>query len=252
METRRVEFARALLNRRKTSLKPKYRTATWIDHKRVHSFGLNRSHTRQFRRIGSDKQVRPNPDSFSSPNIHALFAANASGTECFLHGQLVDMPRNQEQTWKDTKVNADEFVRALREKIVPFMRRTGSTVLFADGCGSGHSKKVREYLESVGIELYPSASKNFGDVPDGYPPYSHDCSILDASMFGTFQHDISQKLVEELGHEQNKHKCPRWLTRNIEVTWKEEKYTDLAQSHISGYSTRLVKILDVSGTPTYK
>jgi hypothetical protein len=43
---------------------------------------------------------------------------------------------------------------------------------------------LTSFLANNEIELYGSAGYHH-QVEGGYPPYSHNCSILDSSMFGT-------------------------------------------------------------------
>ena len=56
-------------------------------------------------------------------------------------------------------VDGKEMLKAMKKKVIPLMKRTGSNVLFHDGCGPGHDKIVNDELHKNGIFLYPKASQ---------------------------------------------------------------------------------------------
>ena len=68
----RYEYARRSLTPG-GKLKRIIQNATFLDHKQVHAFGLNKSHQRQCRLIGSKKPVRKKAKANFNPKIHVFF-----------------------------------------------------------------------------------------------------------------------------------------------------------------------------------
>ena len=74
------------------------------------------------------------------------------------------------------------------------MKFTDSKIVMSDCVHLNHTPRIQELLCNNRIELYGSAGYHH-QVYGGYPPYSHDCSISDSSMFATFQNQISNEIV---------------------------------------------------------
>ncbi|CAF5046329.1 unnamed protein product, partial [Rotaria sp. Silwood1] len=152
------------------------------------------THQRQCRRQGSTKPLRPLIITKSNPCIHGMFVANQYGCDIHLHEQPQLRPRKRVETWVDEQVNEQSYLRGLRNCVVPFMKATNSKVLMSDCVNLNHTSKIQQFLSNNEIELYGSAGYHH-QVEGGYPQYSHDCSILDSSMFGTFQSQIGDEIA---------------------------------------------------------
>lgn len=249
--SRRLAFAKALLNTNETALRPKYNHMTFIDSKRVGAFGVNRTHKRQFRRRGSKKRMTPVQVRMNNPTIHMTAVANKKGTDMFFHGKWKKMPRKKVNTWDDTTVNSDEFLKCLKKSVVPFMKKTKSKILVSDCVGVAHTKQCRDFLKSKDIELVDKGGRR-GGKEGGYPPYSHDCSILDASMFATLQNEVSEFVIDKLNGSTDKEDCFKYIHEGVTKIWKTDKYTKLAQTHLKGYHARLQKIVQLEGQTLFK
>ncbi|CAF4224673.1 unnamed protein product [Rotaria sp. Silwood2] len=244
VSAKRINFARALLNRRGV-LKPVFENITFLDHKRVYAYGQNWTHQRQCRRKGSTKPLRPLLLSKSNPSIHGMFIANKHGSDVYLHGRSQLRPRKQVKTWIDEPVHEQSYLHALRNCVIPFMKATNSKILMTDCVNLNHTLKIRDLLFNNRIELYGSAGYHH-QVYGGYPPYSHDCSILDSSMFATFQSDISNEIAINTDLVDSDH-ILIYMSEIIPQIWKSDKYKNIAKSHIAGYPKRWQTIIGNDG-----
>ena len=67
---------------------------------------------------------------------------------------------------RNVNVNGEEYIRALKEKVLPDMKRWKSTNLISDGCGVdiGHTAAVKKVLDKAKVDLYPLASEEEGGL----------------------------------------------------------------------------------------
>jgi len=110
VEKMRLEFGEGALTRGKRKLKKKLSNATYLDHKQVHAFGINRSHNLQARRRGSKKKLRPKLKANFEPKIHGFFFANKLTTGCYLHCKEVPYIRKEGTHLEHERVNARRCV----------------------------------------------------------------------------------------------------------------------------------------------
>ncbi|CAF3256134.1 unnamed protein product [Rotaria sp. Silwood2] len=181
----------------------------------------------------------------TNPSIHGMFVANQHACDVYLHGKRQLRPRKRVETWVDEQVNEESYLRGLRNCVVPFMKASNSKILMSDCVNLNHTSKIRQLLSNNEIELYGSAGYHH-QVEGGYPPYSHDCSILDSSMFGTFQSQIGDEIASntDLVHSDD---VLIHMSEIIPQIWKSNKYKIIAKNHIAGYAKRLQSIIDNNG-----
>jgi hypothetical protein len=244
VSAKRVNFARALLNRH-GKLKYIFQNVTFLDHKKTYAYGQNWTHQRQCRRKGSTKPLRPLIVAKTNPSIHGMFVANQHGCDVYLHGQRQLRPRKRVETWIDEQVNEQSYLRGLRNCVVPLMKATNSKILMSDCVNLNHTPKIQQFLSNNKIELYGSAGYHH-QVEGGYPPYSHDCSILDSSMFGTFQTQIGDEIASNTNLVDSDDILVH-MSKIIPQIWKSDKYKTIAKNHIDGYAKRLQTIIDNNG-----
>lgn len=216
----------------------------------MHVYGLNKQHQRVCKRIGSHftTQATTPKKPQDNPSVHTLFAANENGTECFRHARKVPYQRKSGFQMQNIKVNGEELARALRKKIIPWMIETNSTVALLDDVPVNHCGPVKDAFEDNHIQLYPSAGSTH-QVTNGYPPKSHDCSILDGFMFSHFQEDISRKILKLRPLADGSSKTVQ-LYNHIPIVWKSPKYIEMAPVAIKKIEKYLNKIILLQGRPT--
>ncbi|CAF0853480.1 unnamed protein product [Rotaria sordida] len=174
-----------------------------------------------------------------------MFVANQHGCDVYLHGQRQLRPRKRVETWVDEQVNEQSYLHGLRDCVVPFMKATNSKILMSDCVNLNHTLKIQQFLSKNEIELYGSAGYHH-QVEGGYPPYSHDCSILDSSMFGTFQSQIADEIAKNT-HLVDSDDVLIHMSKIVPQIWKSDKYKIIAKNHIAGYAKRLQTIIDNGG-----
>ncbi|CAF0907937.1 unnamed protein product [Didymodactylos carnosus] len=214
-------------------LKNSFQNITFLDHKKAYGYGQNWTHQRQCRRKDSTKPLRPVIDTKSNPSIHEKI-------------------RKQVETWVDEQVNEQTYLRGLKSCVVPFMKAINSKILMSDCVNLNHTLQIQQFLSKNGIELYGSAGYH-QQVEGAYSPYSHDCSILDSSMFGTFQSQIANEIASNT-HLVDSDDILIHMSKIIPQIWKSDKYKIIAKNHIAGYAKRLQTIIDNDGDiiATYK
>ncbi|CAF1179538.1 unnamed protein product [Didymodactylos carnosus] len=200
------------------------------------------------------KSGRPIHQSFSNKQEidHAItvcenlqIIANQYGYDVYLHGQTQLRPRKQVETWVDEQVNEQTYLRGLKSCVVPFVKATNSKILMSDCVNLNHTLQIQQFLSKNGIELYGSAGYH-QQVEGAYSPYSHDCSILDSSMFGTFQSQIANEIASNT-HLVDSDDILNHMSKIIPQIWKSDKYKIIAKNHIAGYAKRLQTIIDNDG-----
>ena len=218
--------------------------ATHLDHKQVHAFGLNRSHQKQCRMKGSLKPMRPKLKQNFNPKVHCLFAANSVGTEVHIHAKEVDFIRKEGTHVAHEKVNAVTMAEAVTQTIVPFMKKTRSHLVVLDCVNVNHCKAVIQAFKAGGIRVYPSAGAPH-NKENGYPPYSHDFSILDGCLFRPFQSDIAERFYQ-LEPEKNRSSLCALIDMIPEV-WRTDKYCRMARTALKKQAKVMAKIIDSGG-----
>ncbi len=204
------------------------------------------------RRRGSTKPLEPLLTSQQNPKVMCLFAANRWGTAVFIHAEKVPFksgPRKGKLHLSHQNVDADSFAYAVCNMVVPLMQDTGSDLAIADCVKMGHSPEVKQEFAEGKKELFPSAGAPH-NVIGGYPPYSHDCSIEDGSLFGPFQEEVSSIVLKKSDSDTQVQIAH--LFDEIPKVWCSDKYRDMAKTCIRGYAAILRDIRERDGEPTYR
>jgi hypothetical protein len=231
-------------------LRKSLRNATTIDNKQVYLWAQNKTQQRQFRRKGSTKPLRKLIKSQGAPKVHGFFAANARGTEVFLHASKrpKQSGKNKGQLMlQHRSVNRFELADAIRQKIGPFMVRTGSDLAYMDCVRVNHTQEVKRAFAEFGIEVLPSSGYT-SKVIGGSPPTSHDLSILDGNLFNTFQTTVSQQTLALPADPKQTQTCQ--LYDQIEILWKSVEYRVKAANAMKKLPHALSAVLREDGGPT--
>ena len=128
-------------------------------------------------------------------------------------------------------------------------------VVVADCVRVNHCAMVRREYEKAGIEIiYPSNGFPH-NIPGGYPPYSHDLSILDGSMFGVFQARVTKSTFKKLDNLNapfhKHHRRHKILFDTITEVWNTERFLKVAEKCLDNYPNILRDIRKRQG-PTYR
>lgn len=221
--------------------------ATFIDHKQVHAFGQNRSHQLQARTRGSKKPLRPRPKANFNPKIHVLFSCNRFENNLFIHANIVPYMRQKGEHLAHESVNNKTLAHAIESTIAPAMKRVGSKLAVLDCVQLNHHKDVIAAFKKIDIEVFPSGGHPH-NVLGGYPPYSHDCSPLDAWLFRPYQSEIAMHCKVKSGS-QSASERPMMLElySQIPKLWKSRKYERLAREAIEKQVRTLKTIVENKG-----
>lgn len=238
----RFEFAKRCLTPG-GKLKTIFANATFIDHKQVHAFGLNKSHQRQARRIGSKKPLRPIAKANFNPKIHVLFSCSRFENNLYIHAERVPYVRKSGFHLKHETVNRITLAHAITSTIAPAMKKVGSKLAVLDCVQLNHHKDVIDAFKKFDIAVYPSGGHPH-NVKGGYPPYSHDCSPLDAWLFRPYQSQIAMFCKAKSGS-QAASEAPMMLTlmSKIPKLWKSKKYEELARDAVAKQARTLKSIV---------
>jgi len=128
--------------------------------------------------------------------------------------------------------------------VVPAMIRTGSKVAVMDCVNLNHCAAVVDAFKKGGIEVFPSAGYPHR-VRGGYPPYSHDLSILDAALFRPFQSQLANMYLE-LNYTDSKTALAAFRDM-ITPLWESEKYRTMAAKAVEKQRDVLLKIVASGG-----
>ena len=247
----RVEFGEEITTNRPViqdrKLKRKDAMATTIDHKKLVKFGLNRSHNKQPLQKNKDKRTRQLeklPTSTNNPKIMVMFAANKKGTDLYRHAKPVRYCRKDGWHLEHQTVDGHEWAKGARARIIPFMQRTGSTKVFMDCVKVNHCAVVKEAFENAGIEVHPSAGAPH-NVPGGYPPYSHQLSILDGFLFSPLQSQFSKHFLALKPHETDS--AEMMMYREIIKVWKSPEWVQRSTEAHAKYIQRIRWCLETDG-----
>ena len=185
VRNKRVDYAKWCLTREGKQI---IRDATFVDHKKVTWFGLNKRHQMQCKRRKDDyMDLDSELYMLHNPYVHVYFAANRHGVAMYRHGELRNKKRGRGKTVENHKVDGREVIKAFEEVIAQFMDDTGSDYIICDGVGVQYCPAVVDYLDSIGVTLHSQT-----DHP-AYPSYSHDFNILDFKCFGDYQQDVAKE-----------------------------------------------------------
>lgn len=124
------------------------------------------------------------------------------------------------------------------------MLTTPSRLVVLDCVNVNHSPAVVEAFTAAGIEVYPSAGAPH-NVEAGYPPYSHDCSILDGALFRPFQIEIAEKYMAQGEAAGRTSMCV--FMDSIAPLWMSDKYRRLAREAVAKQADVLVRISELGG-----
>lgn len=236
----------------KGKLKKILQNATFLDHKQVHAFGLNKSHQRQCRIKGSQKPVRPVPKANFNPKIHCFFSCSKFENNLFIHAKEVNFVRKKGAHLIHEKVNGKTLAYAIITKIGPAMKKVGSNLAIMDCVQVNHKNDVIEAFKQFGIRVYPSGGFPH-NVMGGYPPYSHDCSPLDGWLFRPFQSEISTFCSIIPGSQAEAERGMMLeLVDHIKKLWCSEKYERLSRDAVSKMARTLNDIVLRKGAQHYK
>lgn len=233
-------------------LKRKFQTATWVDNKQVHVYGINKTQTKAFRRIGNpnNKPIERRQDPKVNPKIHCLFAANKEDLDVFCHADVVPYQRKEGSHIENRSVDGLELRKGVLEMVVPLMEKTDSTVAILDCVPVNHCGHVAQAFEDSGLELYASNGRGH-NIPGGYPPTSHDCSILDGDLFANFQNEISKVMQEKFkDRDVNGPSKTALLYEEIPRVWKTEQRRKEARIAVAKQARVLQRIREVGGAMT--
>jgi len=218
--------------------------ATHLDHKQVHAFGLNRSHQLQCRAKGSKKPLRPKLKQNYNPKVQCFFAANKVGTEVHIHAEEVEYKTKEGTHLSHEKVTGTTLAAAVTKTMVPFMKRTGSTLAIMDCVRVNHCPEVVAAFKEGGIDVYPSAGDPH-NVEGGFPPYTHRCSILDGCLFRPYQSEIAQIYMQLAPQEGRTSLCA--LMDQIPPLWTSRKYVLMARKAVKKQAEVLVALVASRG-----
>lgn len=246
VHAKRLAFAKTQLTP-EMKLRSSMANATHLDHKQVHAFGLNRSHQKQCREKGSKKPLRPKLKQNFNPKVHCFFAANSVGTEVHIHAKEVHFIRKEGTHVAHEKVTGESLAEAVTKTMVPFMKRTRSRLAVLDCVNLNHCKPVIAAFKAGGIKVYPSAGFPH-NKENGFPPYSHDLSILDGCLFRPFQSDIAERFYQLQPEENRSSLCA--LIDLIPEVWRGEKYCRMSRKALKKQSGVMVKIINTDGAHT--
>ena len=123
------------------------------------------------------------------------------------------------------RVNGKTYAAVVRVETEPFMARTKSSLVMSDCVQLNNCRLVKEARGEFGVKVHPSAGHP-DNIVGGVAPYSSDLSIEDATMFGVFQEEISQKMHDLAPS--NTHTRVAQLRELILQVWCTEKYRMLA------------------------
>lgn len=225
-------------------LKNKFKNSTWIDHKQCGVYGQNRRSNMRPKWIGdSKKDLVPIQNDTKNPSLMVYFGAHKGGTVCHRHGTKRRLQRGTGWTVDKIKVDAEEVIHAMNSTIIEFMESVDSTVLFADCLRTQRTRGITDLLEDAGIELFKSSGYSNGHN-GGYPPYSHPFMIQDHKMFGPFQSELSEILVNNYSVED------RFVALFDETKplWESDKYAEMAFKCINSYPKVLQQVKDQDGS----
>jgi len=250
----RIRSAYAIPNLTPTGqLSKKLSTATFIDHKWVHAFGINKSQDRQCRRLGSNKPLRPKLKQQYAPKVQGCFMASKFTTEVHIHAKEIDFVRKKGTHLEHEKVNGETLVAAATTTLIPAILKTPSRLVVFDCVNVNHMKIVVAAFEAAGIKVYPSGGHPH-NIIGGYPPYSHDVSPLDCTLFRPFQHQMGlfyRKLVGGEGESEEGargHMCV--MSDEIVRLWRSRKYRVMAKKAVAHQKKVLSDIVESGGAQT--
>ena len=245
VKRKRVQFAKFCLTRL-NNLKRLIRNATFVDHKYVGFYGLNRTHARQYKRIGETyENVEPLDYELHNPSIMAYFACNRNGVKVFIHATKRRKRRGQGYTVdKRSSIDSDDVIEAFDEEFVAFMQQTNSNYVIADGVKIQHTQSVKNFLRENDLQMHPSNCHPH-NTANGYPPYSHCFNPLDYRVFAPFQREISQ-LCRERNADSDDTKYV-YLYDIIKSTFETDKYANLARDCINNYGNICKNIIQRKG-----
>ena len=245
VKRKRVDYAEHVLTRT-GQLRRKFKNATWIDHKKVCFYGLNKSHWKQAKRKGQDKS---NMETISyehnNPYLMTYFAGNRNGVACFTHANKRRKKRGSGYMCDTWKINADDVIEAFDGEFIDFMNVTDSDYVIADGVRLQHTQEVRDHLNDHDIDLHPSACLPH-DRQDGYPPYSHPCMIHDHRAFAPLQKDIAIECKDNYDGSNGDTK-QAFLFDIITDIWESDKYIDICSKAIDDYADTMHQIIEKEG-----
>lgn len=249
---KRVNFAREQLTRG-GSWKARYRRAAHIDHKKFTFFGLNRSHCRQARRTGSLIPLRGIQRALHPPQVHAIVAVVEGDCTLYMHADRQPMKRAQGHQLIHRTVDGEEYVRAIENHLGKWLNDRGVGLVIADCVTVNHCDAVVQAWEKFDINVYPSGGNPYNDN-GGYPPYSHDCSILDGRMFGTIQGKLSRdaKTALDLDPEGLRLKRSKevWLYDYLPSFWRKRWIKKMCANAFVSYEKTLREIIRLNGAAT--
>ena len=234
VKQKRIDFANWCLTPG-GRLKKIVKDATFVDHKMVHFYGLNKRHFMQAKRIGDDySNLDPHDYSTHDIGLMAYFACNRKGVAAFIHskkrrkkkgrGFMVEINNNIDNT---------DVIDAFKKEFISFMQSTNSNYVIADGVKCQHKKSVYDYLGGYDIKVHPSACKP-NNIRNGYPPYSHCFMPLDHRVFAPYQAEIYQVVRDEW----DKYPYSRhlFLYDKIKKIYETDKYMMIAENAIANYA----------------
>ncbi len=138
--------------------------------------------------------------------------------------------------------NAETMAAGVKAVLAPAMVNSQSDLAVMDCVTLNHTPAVVAAFEESKIDVYPSAGH---PLKAGYPPYSHDCSILDGGMFRPFQAEISRIYRDFKPNPDRSSMC--LLMDAIGELWRSEKYRTMATQCFERYGDILSTIVEKDG-----
>ena len=214
--------------------KQKIQNATFIDHKMVTFFGLNKRHWMQAKRKSDDySNLDPMDYLLKNPQLMSYFACNRGGVSVYIHANKRPKIRGSGDTVDFWNVDYEDVIEAFDNEFIDFMNATNSNYVIADGIKMQHRDEVVQHLEKHDIQIHPSACKPH-NILNGYPPYSHIFMPLDYRMFAPFQKSICIQCRDMPESYTDSKLC--FIYDIIKPTWETDANIDLAENTIRNYA----------------
>ncbi len=114
------------------------------------------------------------------------------------HADKYLMPRKKEWDVREEKLDGKVCAFWVGKYLGYWGRRMKADTVICDCVNINYCQEVRRAWKSHGIKVYPRSA--YGrTIEGGYPPYSHDFSILDGQLFGPFQSEITNMMIKKFG-----------------------------------------------------
>ena len=189
--------------------------------------------------------MRPRKRAQYNPSVHLLGVAIDGKVDGYLHGHQVPRPIAGGYKTIDDKVDGWEYQTALIDKIIPWLKDNDVELVIADCVRVNHCEVVLDTFQDENIQVHPPASKAIG----GYPPYSHDCSILDGWLYADFQEEISEHCAT-MKHIKNRELRKTYLFDCVLDFWTSGIYDEMAAKAFRSYADQMHKIILNQGKAT--